>query len=77
MRESRFGRIAIWILCAAVAATLALSAGNASAAGPKKPTGGKTAAGKIGKTARRMDDGGGDENTGVRGSFDHSAHFGW
>jgi hypothetical protein len=60
-----------------VAVALAVSAGNAAAAGSKRPAAGKSSSGKIVKKIRRA-----DENPPADEIFElfrigPSAHFGW
>ena len=79
MPHSKLRRIAAWIVCAVVAVALTVSAGNAAAAGSKRPAAGKASSGKIVTKIRHADENPpGDPNEIFElyqiGLF---AHFGW
>ena len=79
MPHSKLRRLAAWIVCAVVAVALAVSAGNAAAAGSKRPAAGKASSGKIVKKIRRADENP-PGNEGEILEFARAglfAHFGW
>ena len=79
MPHSKLRRIAAWIVCAVVAVALAVSAGNAAAAGSKRPAAGKASSGKIVKKIRRADDNPPGNQSEIFELFSAGpfAHFGW
>lgn len=79
MPHSKLRRLAAWIVCAVVAVALAVSAGNAAAAGSKRPAAGEARSAKIVKKIRRADENppGGQNEIFQLFGIGPFAHFGW